>query len=236
MTLETFSDSITAMIFFSGKGGLSGDIWIATMLAALGSEEPVERITHVLPWMSARLQTEKHGNTVESSIQIRGSENSPRQTWSQMRSFLIRADIDRDVKELALEILRSRQYYEARGLGFTLEQMIYTGKGVGDTLFDILGGTYFWYLLGRPPVGLADYLDVGFFPPPATRKLLASIPLKTPRKEKELTTPTAAALLAATYKDIKKPTKEADLVVVSGGRYAAEGRVDRTKSWHYLSS
>lgn len=223
------------MILFSGKGGLSGDIWIATMLTALGGDEAAERIIRILPWMSVRLQTERRGSETFARVQIGGSEHSPRQTWSEMRQFVARADLEGDVKETALEILHSRQYHEARGIGFPLDRMIYTGKGVGDTLFDILGGTYFWYLLGRPPVGLLDYLDVGFFPPPATRKLLEHIPNKTPRQERELTTPTAAALLAATYQKVSRPPREADMVIVSGGRFAAEGRVDPTRSWHYLA-
>jgi hypothetical protein len=80
---------------------------------------------------------------------------------------------------------------------------------------------------------LTSYLDIGYFPPLATRKLLSHIPNKTPRKERELTTPTAAALLQATYKDIEEPKRDPDLVIVSGGRFAAEGKVSKTTAHYY---
>lgn len=224
------------MIFFSGTGGLSGDIWLATMLAALGSDEPLRDLERNIPWIRATLKINDLGQEKEARIYIKGAEDSPRQTWEEMKRFVLATDFDWEVKYKALSALKERQYHEARGLGFALEKMLYSGKDTGDTLFDVLGGIYFWHLLGSPPVGLSGYLDIGYFPPPATRRLLADIPNKTPRQERELTTPTAAALLKATYRsDIKEPGRDPDLTVISGGKYADEGRIEKTLSRHYFS-
>jgi hypothetical protein len=65
------------MLFFSGKGGLSGDIWLATMLAILDDDAPVERLRENLPWMDASLETKSVDGKKESRIYISGAENSP---------------------------------------------------------------------------------------------------------------------------------------------------------------
>jgi len=222
------------MIFFSGKGGLSGDIWLATMLAAIGDERPIEKVEENLPWMSAHLEMSQKDREIEARIHIKGAEQSPRQNWRDMSNFVVNTNFETPVKKRALKVLYNRQLNEAKGIGFPLEKMIYSGKEVGDTLFDILAGTYFWHLLGEPVVGLSGYLDIGYFPPPATKKLLKDIPNKTPRQERELTTPTSAALLRETYQEIDEPGREPDLIVVSGGKYAYQGRVEKTVSHHYF--
>ncbi len=110
-------------------------------------------------------------------------------------------------KELAGKIFRRLAEAEAKVHGSTIEKVHFHEVGAVDSIADIVGSAIGWDLLGVERIFASPVPTGGGFieiahgrcsvPAPAVGELLKGVPLAASNVERELTTPTGAAILAA---------------------------------------
>jgi uncharacterized protein (DUF111 family) len=112
------------------------------------------------------------------------------------------AGLEPAVESDALRVLERRERAEAMYLGVALEQRVYRGDDVADTLIDVVGGLLLWDALGRPAVQTWGPVAVGGRVRSSSVSLLGAVPTVEGHAGFELVTPTGAALLGATWSGV----------------------------------
>ena len=129
-------------------------------------------------------------------------------TWSDVRGLLERADLPVPVRATALDVFGRLAVAEAAVHRTHPEQVHFHEVGALDAVADVVGAAAGLHVLGlerltASPVVLGSGTTRGAHgalpvPPPAVLALLVGAPVLAGPVAKEMTTPTGAALLAAT--------------------------------------
>jgi hypothetical protein len=149
----------------------------------------------------------QHGNGLEHGHGHGDEHGHGHRNYSDIRRLLRRASLDRDVRALASDIFARIAEVEAALHGTSVDAVTFHEVGAFDSIADVVGAAAAIAWLAPASIGSAPpVVGTGhartahgrvMVPAPATAELLRGIPILT-EGQGELTTPTGAAILAAT--------------------------------------
>ncbi|GMO44639.1 MAG: nickel pincer cofactor biosynthesis protein LarC [Termitinemataceae bacterium] len=127
--------------------------------------------------------------------------------YSEIRVLIEKSGITEGAKKIALDIFRRIAVAESEVHGVPLDDIAFHEVGAVDSIIDITGAAICLDIL-KPNKITASTIELGGgfvkcahgtlpVPAPATLKLAAGLPVKTGGFDKEMTTPTGAAILAS---------------------------------------
>lgn len=127
--------------------------------------------------------------------------------FSELRDLVVQSDLPQPVIDRAYAALLALAQAEARVHGTTVEAVHFHEVGAVDSIVDLVGCAYGLWALGvdvvesaPPPLG-RGFVKTAHgripLPAPATAHLLEGLPITTCPIQKELVTPTGAAMLKA---------------------------------------
>jgi uncharacterized protein (TIGR00299 family) protein len=195
-------------LFLDTFSGISGDMFLGLMVD-LGVELPkIESEIRKLPvsgWQIA-CRREKRTGIEGTRVQVICDEQHHHRTWADIDRLLAESDLVPPVRELSRRIFRRIGVAEAAVHGVPLETIHFHEVGALDSIVDVVGAAAGLHLLGASKVvcsplplsrGMIETAH-GIFPlpAPATVEILKGCPVADGGSDKELVTPTGAAIAA----------------------------------------
>ncbi|MBL7012050.1 MAG: nickel pincer cofactor biosynthesis protein LarC [Kiritimatiellales bacterium] len=197
-------------LYLSCYSGISGNMFIGALLDAGLSEEALREMVAALPVSGYELQIEKVvKNGIAAThfdVALDPSEKQPHRHLHHITEIIEAADLSEPVKARSIAVFTKLAEAEANVHGTTIEKIHFHEVGGVDAIIDIVGTVFGLEQLGIEKL-YAGNLRTGFgfvkcahgqmpVPAPATAELLVGIPYTQGDVEKELLTPTGAALAA----------------------------------------
>lgn len=197
-------------LYLSCFSGVSGNMFIGALLDAGLSEDAFRNMASALPVSGYQLKIEKvvkRGiSATHFDVDLDASEQHRHRHLGDIVKIIEAAALSESVKKRSLAVFTKLAMAEAKVHGTTIEQVHFHEVGAVDAIIDIVGTVFGLEALGIKKV-YAGNLRTGHgmikcahgtmpVPAPATAELLAGIPYVHGDVEKELLTPTGAALLA----------------------------------------
>lgn len=197
-------------LYLSGFSGVSGNMFIGALLDAGLPEQELRNMVSALPVSGYELKFE---TVVKSGIQathfdvlLDHHEHHAHRHLADIVNIIHAADLSESVKARSIAVFTKLAEAEAKVHGTTIEKIHFHEVGAVDAIIDIVGTVFGLETLGIEKI-YAGNLRTGRgiiqcahgampVPAPATAELLAGIPYTQGDIEKELLTPTGAALLA----------------------------------------
>jgi len=197
-------------IYLSGFAGVSGNMFIGALLDAGLPEQTLRDMVAALPVSGYRLKFEtvvkKGVQATHFDVELDHSEHHAHRHLADIVKIIEAAGLSDSVKKRSLLVFTRLAEAEAKVHGTTIEKIHFHEVGGVDAIIDIVGTVFGLETLGVEKV-FAGNLRTGHgliqcahgtmpIPAPATAELLSGIPYSHGDIEKELLTPTGAALLA----------------------------------------
>jgi len=194
----------------SGFSGVSGNMFVGALLDAGLSEKALRGMISSLPVSGYRLKIEKvlkrEVMATHFEVELDDAQHQPHRRLADIVKLIEAAGLNGTVKKRAVSVFTALAGAEARVHGITPEEIHFHEVGGVDALIDIVGTVFGLEELGIERI-YADSLRTGSgftecahgampIPAPATAELLNGIPYKLGDIQKELLTPTGAALLS----------------------------------------
>src|SRR5947208_9297589 len=194
---------------FDCFSGISGDMTLAALIDAGVDADAIRRGLDSLG-LPIRLEVEKvrKGGFASTYVRVEAPEEDTHRFLHDVEEILGRGSLTPKQRELALRIFRRLAQAEAAAHGMPLDRVHFHEVGALDSIADIagvavaidsLGVTHFTSRSVVVGTGTVK-CEHGIMPVPApgTAALLRGVPLAETTIKGELTTPTGAAILAAT--------------------------------------
>jgi hypothetical protein len=189
------------VLYIDCVGGVAGDMLLGALLDAGASVE--------LPIAGLGLEiarAERHGIGA-AHVVVTGPESPPHRDWASIRAEIDAAGLAERPRERAQATFRRLAHAEGKIHGVDPERVHFHEVGAVDAVGEVLGVALALESLGIDrvvcsplPVG-RGFVDAAHgrlpLPAPATLELLRGAPLHGVEIDKELVTPTGAALVAA---------------------------------------
>ena len=197
-------------IYLSGFSGVSGNMFIGALLDAGLPEKTLRDMVNALPVSGYQLKIEtvvKCGiKATHFDVLLDHSEHHAHRHLFDIVKIINDAKLSDVVKARSIAVFTKLAEAEAKVHGTTVEKIHFHEVGAVDAIIDIVGTVFGLEALGIEK-GYAGNLRTGHgmircthgampIPAPATAELLNGIPYTQGEIEKELLTPTGAALLA----------------------------------------
>ena len=194
----------------SGFSGVSGNMFIGALLDAGLSEQALRDMVGALPVSGYEL---KFDSVVKCGIKathfdvlLDHAEHHAHRHLGDIVKIINAATLSDSVKARSIAVFTKLAEAEAKVHGTTVEKIHFHEAGAVDAIIDIVGTVFGLEQLGIEKI-VAGNLRTGFgfikcahgsmpIPAPATAELLCGIPYTQGDIDKELLTPTGAALLA----------------------------------------
>jgi uncharacterized protein (TIGR00299 family) protein len=200
------------LAYFDVFAGASGDMILGALLDAarpeVGREEWVRGQLEALglPGWRLAVEREARGHILGTRAVVEAAGHPPERTFYDIRFMLEAAKLDERVRRLSLEAFGRLAEAEGSVHGVDRDLVHFHEVGAVDSIIDIVGAAACFVALGLE-AAYCSALPVGSglvecrhgtlpVPAPATLELLKGAPLVPGAAAGELTTPTAAALLA----------------------------------------
>jgi len=211
-TLPPFHPST---LYLSGFSGVSGNMFIGALLDAGLSEKALREMISALPVSGYQLKIEsvvKQGiKATHFDVLLDHHEHHAHRHLGDIVKIIEAAKLSDAVKARSIAVFTRLAEAEAKVHGTTVEKIHFHEVGAVDAIIDIIGTVFGLEVLGIEKV-YAGNLRTGYgiikcahgampIPAPATAELLNGIPYTQGEIEKELLTPTGAALLATLCDD-----------------------------------
>jgi uncharacterized protein (TIGR00299 family) protein len=199
-------------LHFDCFSGISGDMTLGALIDA-GADAGAVRAGLDSLGLPIRLQVEKvrKGGFAATQVWVQAPEETEHRYLPDVEAILARGSLSPSQRELALRIFRKLAQAEATVHGMPLERVHFHEVGALDSIADIAGVAIALDLLGierftsrSVPTGQGTVKcahGVMPIPTPGTAELLKGAPLAPSAIKAELTTPTGAAVLAATVQE-----------------------------------
>jgi len=196
------------LLYLDPIGGVSGDMLLGLLLDLGLPLADLETGLRALPLGGWQLESrrELRQGIAGCRALVTVAEDHHHRTWLQIDQMLAAAPLDAAVAALARRIFRRIGVAEAKVHGITLEQVHFHEVGALDSIVDIVGAAIGLHLLGIDQVicaplpmsqGTVQCAHGTFpLPAPATVEILLGCPVRDGRCDKELVTPTGAAIVA----------------------------------------
>jgi uncharacterized protein (TIGR00299 family) protein len=200
----------SSTLYLSCFSGISGNMFIGALLDAGLSEDAFRKMVSALPVSGYQLKIEKvvkRGiSATHFDVELDASEHHRHRHLGDIVKIIEAAALSESVKARSIAVFTKLAEAEAKVHGTTTEQVHFHEVGAVDAIIDIVGTVFGLEALGIEKV-YAGNLRTGHgmikcahgtmpVPAPATAELLSGIPYTHGDIEKELLTPTGAALLA----------------------------------------
>ncbi|MGE4488946.1 MAG: nickel pincer cofactor biosynthesis protein LarC [Kiritimatiellales bacterium] len=197
-------------LYLSCYSGISGNMFIGALLDAGLPEDALRDMVSALPVSGYELQFERAVKcgikATHFDVKLDHSEHHVHRHLADIVQIINGADLSARVKERSIAVFTRLAEAEAKVHGTTVEKIHFHEVGAVDAVIDIVGTVFGLEQLGVEKL-YAGNLRTGFgmiqcahgsmpIPAPATAELLQGIPYTQGDIEKELLTPTGAALLA----------------------------------------
>lgn len=196
--------------YFDCIAGISGDMALAALIDAGADFDELRQHLAKLPLEPFDLDVEEsdqHGLRA-TRVTVRASSAGVIRTYASIRALLDAADLPPQALRLAQRIFRQLAEAEARVHQKEVENVTFHEVGAVDSIVDIAGTALALSMLGIERV-FASAVPTGLgmtktehgvmpIPGPAVVELLRGAPMYSKGVTAELTTPTGAAILAAT--------------------------------------
>ncbi|MCC7300664.1 MAG: nickel pincer cofactor biosynthesis protein LarC [Verrucomicrobia bacterium] len=197
-------------IYLSGFSGVSGNMFVGALLDAGLSEEAFRGMVAALPVSGYQLNIKKVPKcgigATYFDVELDRAGHQPHRHLADIVKIITAAKLSDSVKARSIAVFTKLAEAEAKVHGTTVEKIHFHEVGGVDAVIDIVGTVFGLETLGVEKV-YAGNLRTGHgfikcahgtlpIPAPATVELLAGIPYTHGDVEKELLTPTGAALLA----------------------------------------
>ena len=193
--------------YFDCFSGISGDMILSAMLDAGLSFPDLEERLRTLPLDGYHIvkgnadRNHIHGTTF--SVQCEGAHHH--RNFKDIRGIIKQGEFSEQVKETSIQIFRSLAEVEGRIHNRPADEVHFHEVGAIDSIIDIVGAVYGVEKLdiqsiyaSRIPLG-SGFVKTAHgrmpLPAPATIALLGDIPVFDSGVQKEMVTPTGAALL-----------------------------------------
>jgi uncharacterized protein (TIGR00299 family) protein len=195
--------------YFDCFAGVAGDMVLGALLDAGGSVEALRSGLAGVPVDRFELQVTgaERGGIGGTHVRVRAERSHVIRTWAYLRGALGEADLPAPVRDRSLATFARLAEAEARVHRKPVEQVHFHEVGAVDAVVDIVGSALLLHELGvtelwASPVATGTGLVRGEHgmlpvPVPAVVELLQDVPVYSGGVAAELTTPTGAAILAA---------------------------------------
>lgn len=196
--------------YFDCFAGVAGDMVLGALLDAGGSAEALRAGLAGVPVDPFELEVTgvERGGIGATHVRVRARRSPVIRTWAYLRGALGEADLPAPVRERSLAVFGRLAEAEAQIHRKPVDQIHFHEVGAVDAVVDIVGSALLLHELGITEVwasavatgtGLArSEHGVLPVPAPAVLELLRGVPIYSGGVAAELTTPTGAAILAAT--------------------------------------
>ena len=197
-------------LYLSCYSGISGNMFIGALLDAGWTAEALRETINALPVSGYKLVFEKVVKKgVEAThfdVELDKTEKQPHRHLRHIVEIIESTDLSDRIKIRSIAVFTKLAEAEAKVHGTTVEKIHFHEVGAVDAIIDVVGTVSGLDALGIEKI-VAGNLRTGFgfvdcahgampIPAPATAELLHGIPYTQGNVEKELITPTGAALLA----------------------------------------
>jgi uncharacterized protein (TIGR00299 family) protein len=195
--------------WFDASSGVSGDMVLGALLDAGVPQEVIGgAVAAVSPEpIALHVEPVTRNGFAASHCHVEVGDSVTERTWATLQELIGSADLDGQVRTLALEIFGRLAWAEALVHGTGVEQVHFHEVGALDSIADVVGAAAGFVHLGLAQVGCSPValgggtVQIGHgrvgVPVPAVVELLKGAPTYGGPLERELTTPTGAAILAS---------------------------------------
>jgi uncharacterized protein (TIGR00299 family) protein len=192
------------------SAGISGDMLLGALVDAgvplAHLQQAVDAVGDEPVLLSAQDVT--RGGIGACKVDVQVADEAATRGWREVRGLLEQAALEEPVRALALDVFSRLATAEAAVHRVDVEQVHFHEVGALDAVADVVGCAAGLVHLGLAQL-TASTVTVGSgttrgahgplpVPPPAVVALLSGVPVQAGPVAKEMTTPTGAALLAAT--------------------------------------
>ena len=200
------------ILFYDCFAGISGDMNLGALVDLGVDAEHLGRELAKLNIEGFRLEVErdirKGISGTKVTVVVDHPDNEKHRHLRNIEEIILKSSLSQKIKEKALSIFSRVAEAEARVHDIAVEKVHFHEVGALDSIADIVGAAICQEALNvdeihASPVQLGGgYVTCAHglmpVPAPATAEILAGIPVKTGLVDYEATTPTGAAILAAT--------------------------------------
>jgi uncharacterized protein (TIGR00299 family) protein len=196
------------ILYLDTFAGISGDMSLG-LLVDLGLPlEELETELRKLPVAGWRLEErrEKRLGIEGTRLEVHCDEEHHHRTWADIDRLLAASALSAEPRDMARRIFRRLGEAEAKVHGMALEKVHFHEVGAVDSIVDIVGAAIGIHRLGIEKIicaplplshGMVQTAHGHFpLPAPATAELLRGLPVIDASSDKELVTPTGAAIVA----------------------------------------
>lgn len=197
------------ILYLDTFSGISGDMMLG-LLVDLGVDlGSINAELNKLPIAGYRLEPrrEKRHGIGGTRVEVICDGNQSARTWQEIDTMITESDLNSSTKAVAGKIFRALGEAEAHVHGTTINEVHFHEVGAIDAIVDIVGSSIGLNFLGIDniictPLPLSNGMIKGShgvipLPAPATAQILAGHPVRNAESEKELVTPTGAAIAAS---------------------------------------
>ncbi len=239
------------ILYLDTFSGISGDMFLGLLVDLGVSLEDIEADLRTLPVPGWRLESrkEKRMGITGTKVDVLLEGPAKSRNWADIDGMLRDSDLKAPVRDLARRIFRRIGVAEATVHGAPLEKVHFHEVGAVDSIVDIVGAASGLHRLGPADVvcaplpcsrGMVKTSHGPFpLPAPATLEILRGVPLEDARCDRELVTPTGAAIAAEIARFASLPAMTLEKVGYGAGeRKLADrpnllrGLLGKTESWN----
>ncbi|MDG5469000.1 nickel pincer cofactor biosynthesis protein LarC [Deltaproteobacteria bacterium IMCC39524] len=210
------------ILYLDTFSGISGDMMLG-LLVDLGVDlNLIEAELAKLSVSGYKLEQrpEKRHSIGGTRVEVICEDKQPARTWSEIDAMLAKSSLAEPVRNRARNIFRSLGEAEAKVHQVALNEVHFHEVGAVDAIVDIVGSAIGLYLLGVEkiictPLPLSSGMIRGShgampLPAPATLQILQGKPVRNADCDRELVTPTGAAIAVeiACFGDMPEMTIE----------------------------
>jgi len=193
--------------YFDCFSGISGDMVLGALVDAGCDLAQVEAQLRKLPVHGFKISAEKviRRGLAATQVKVESSEHHPHRSLFDILQLIEHSELQTGVAERAVQIFRRLGEVEARVHRVPIERVHFHEVGAVDAIVDIVGASAGFELLGiREFVCSALNLGGGRVetehgilpvPAPATAEMLRGVPTYSTGIQRELVTPTGAAIV-----------------------------------------
>lgn len=206
-------DRATALAHLDCSTGVSGDKFLGALLDA-GVADGSFTADHlrdvaraIAPEAIVEVSVTRSHGVRATTLQVTSQGEPPSRRWRDIREAVSSADLERPVRDKALQTFTLLAQAEADAHGCAVDDVHFHEVGSADSIVDIVGTCAGLHALGvgmlvSTPVAIGSGTvstshGVLSVPAPATARLILGVPVLAGTASGELTTPTGAALLRA---------------------------------------
>jgi pyridinium-3,5-bisthiocarboxylic acid mononucleotide nickel chelatase len=197
-----------SLLYLDTFSGISGDMFLGLLVDLGLSPEDLEADLRLLPLSGWRLDIRRESRMgIEGTrVEVVCEEGHHHRTWADIDAMLRESALAPDVKDLSRRIFLRIGQAEAKVHGVPLETVHFHEVGALDSIVDVVGAAIGIVRLGLRRIvasplplsrGMVQTAHGNFpLPAPATVEILRGAPVTDAGSQKELVTPTGAAIAA----------------------------------------